>query len=606
MKLLLLHCDYIEYETREKAIKNAEETLKKKVRLEEALVVFTTVEKDDGMDCTGSIDAGVQEITSVARKIKADNIMIYPYAHLSTNLASPPVAKEILEGLEKGLNTDFKVKRAPFGWYKAFTLSCKGHPLAELSRDVRVKHETEEKQVESRWYVLTPNGVFHDANTFDFSSYQCLSTFYQYEIKKSRVSEKEPAHIALMKDLELVDYEPGSDPGNMRWYPKGYLIKKLLERKVEEICLAAGAMQVDTPILYDKNHPSLKKYVEKFPARQYSVKSRERELFLRFAACFGQYLMAHDMTISYKHLPLRFFELARSFRREKHGELSGIKRLRAFTMPDMHSLCAGDAQALEEFMNQFSLSLDWMAALGLEYEVGIRFTQDFLDKNRDFAQKLVQRVGKPILLEVWNERYFYFVIKFECNLIDSLKKAFALSTVQLDVDNPHSFEITYIDETGKEQYPLLLHASISGGIDRCLCALLENESMKIARGEKGSFPFWLSPTQVRVIPVKDDFLSECQKMVSNLPGRVDIDDRDLSISKRIRDAEKEWVPLIIVVGEREGTEKVYTPRYRMPLQGKEECSLHELQRFIQTQIGDYPMAPLPLPVLLSKRPRFRG
>ncbi len=606
MKLLLLHCNYVEYEAREKALKNAEKILEKKDRLEEALVAFTTVEKDDGIDCKGIIQAGVQEIASVAQKIKAENIMIYPYAHLSTNLASPPVAKDILQGLEHGLSTDFQVKRAPFGWYKAFTISCKGHPLAELSRDVTVKSEPEEKQVESTWYVLTPDGVFHDANTFDFSSHQDLYKFYQYEIKKSRGSEKEPAHIALMKDLELVDYEPGSDPGNMRWYPKGYLIKKLLERKVEEICLAAGAMQVDTPILYDKNHPSLKKYVEKFPARQYSIKSRERDLFLRFAACFGQYLMAHDMTISYKHLPLRFFEIARSFRREKHGELSGIKRLRSFTMPDMHSLCDGNTQALEEFLNQFSLSLDWMTALGLDYEVGIRFTQDFLDKNRDFAHMLAQRVDKPVLLEVWNERYFYFVIKFECNLIDSLKKAFALSTVQLDVDNPHSFGITYIDETGKEQYPLLLHASISGGIDRCLCALLENEAVKINQGEKGSFPFWLSPTQVRVIPVKDEFLSECQKMASILQGRVDIDDRDLSISKRIRDAEKEWVPLIIVVGERECKEKIYTPRYRMPLQGKKECTLPELQKYIQSQIDEYPMAPLPLPVHLSKRPRFRG
>ena len=606
MKLLLLHCNYIEYEAREKALKDAEKILEKKDRLEEVLVAFTTVEKSDGLNRVGSIQAGAHEIAVVAQEIKAENIMIYPYAHLSTDLASPVLAQEILQGLEHELDTDFQVKRAPFGWYKAFTISCKGHPLSELSRDVTVKSEPEEKQVESKWYVLTPDGVFHDAETFDFASHQGLSKFYQYEIKKSRVSDKEPAHISLMKDLELVDYEPGSDPGNMRWYPKGALIKKLLERKVEEMCLSAGALQVDTPLLYDQNHPSLKKYVEKFPARQYSVKSRERDLFLRFAACFGQYLMAHDMTISYKHLPLRLFEIARSFRREKHGELSGIKRLRAFTMPDMHTLCGGHDQALAEFMNQFTLSFEWMAALGLEYEVGIRFTRDFLEEYRDFVQDLAQRVNRPLLLEVWDERYFYFVIKFECNLIDSLEKAFALSTVQLDVDNPHSFDITYIDEVGKVQYPLLLHASISGGIDRCLCAILEHEAGKMARGEKGSFPFWLSPTQVRVIPVKEDFLSECQKITAELPGRVDIDDRDLSISKKIREAEKEWIPLILVIGEREHAEKMYIPRYRAPFVGKKECTLSELHDFIQDQMDSYPAAPLPLPLYLSKRPRFHG
>jgi threonyl-tRNA synthetase len=453
---------------------------------------------------------------------------------------------------------------------------------------------------------LTPDGVFHDAEMFDFSGYMNLKKFYQYEIKKIRGTEKEPAHISLMKDLELVDYEPGSDPGNMRWYPKGYLIKKLLERKVEELCLSMGALEVDTPLLYDQDHPSLKKYVEKFPARQYIIKSPERNLFLRFAACFGQYLMAHDMTISYKHLPIRFFEIARSFRREKHGELSGIKRLRAFTMPDMHTLCENTPQALVEFMNQFHLSLKWMTALGLNCEVGIRFTRDFLEKHRDFSRELVQRVGKPILIEVWDERYFYFVIKFELNLNDSVNKAFALSTVQLDVDNPKSFNITYIDDKGKEKYPLLLHASISGGIDRCLCALLENEAHKISQGEKGSFPFWLSLTQVRIIPVKNEFLPICKEISSLLPGRVDIDDRDLSISKRIRDAEKEWVPIILVIGEKEEKKKVYTPRVRVPLSEDTEFTLQELQDLIQFQLKEYPLAPLPLPQLLSKRPRFRG
>jgi len=130
--------------------------------------------------------------------------------------------------------------------------------------------------------------------------------------------------------------------------------------------------------------------------------------------------------------------------------------------------------------------------------------------------------------------------------------------------------------------------------------------LKFARSCLANFDIWLSPTQVRVIPVKDDFLSQCQKMASSLPGRVDIDDRDLSISKKIREAEKEWVPLIIVLGERECKDKIYTPRYRMPLQGKQECTLPELQKFIKTHIGNYPTAPLPLPALLSKRPRFRG
>jgi len=115
-----------------------------------------------------------------------------------------------------------------------------------------------------------------------------------------------------------------------------------------------GAMEVETPIMYDMEHPTLKKYLDRFPARQYQIEADKKKLFLRFAACFGQFLMGHDMTISYKAMPLRMFEITRySFRREQRGELVGIRRLRAFTMPDMHTLTRDMGQAMEEFRKQY-------------------------------------------------------------------------------------------------------------------------------------------------------------------------------------------------------------------------------------------------------------
>ncbi|RLF62491.1 MAG: threonine--tRNA ligase [Thermoplasmata archaeon] len=604
MKILLLHTDYIEYEAKEKAIKGAEEIDTGKDRLDEALAVFVAVEKDDEEVIDGTVKNASDEISEVAENVKVEKIMLYPYAHLSSNLSSPDAAKEALEKLKQELSKKFVVKSAPFGWYKAFKLSCKGHPLAELSREITgTREEEEEKKIVSSWFILTPEGELVEADKFDFSEHKELEKFYRYEAFGSRKSEKEPAHIKLMKDLELVDYEPGSDPGNMRWYPKGKLVKKLLERKVEEMCLSAGAMEVETPLMYDTQHPALSKYLKKFPARQYRVKGdKGKELFLRFAACFGQYLMASDMTISYKHLPIRIFELAKSFRKEQHGELSGIKRLRAFTMPDMHTLCADKQQALEEFKRQFLLSVEWNKLVELEGEVAIRFVKSFFEENREFAVEIAKKVGKPILVEMWDERYFYFITKFEFNMNDSVGKSFALSTVQIDVENPESFGITYVDENGERKYPLLLHASISGGIDRCVCALLEKEAGKMKRGEKGMLPFWLSPTQVRIIPVSDEFLDECISLSGKLNARVDIDDRDESVSKKIREAEKEWVPIIIVYGEKERG-GIFKPRCRFGC--NEEMSLEELEDMINRKMEGFPYQPLSLPALLSKRPNFR-
>ena len=221
-----------------------------------------------------------------------------------------------------------------------------------------------------------------------------------------------PPHVPLMKRLEIADYEPGSDPGNIRWYPKGRMIKSLLEQYVTTRVAAYGGMEVETPIMYDFNHPSLKSYLNRFPARQYVLKSEDKELFLRFAACFGQFLMAHDAQFSYKQMPIKLYELTRySFRREKSGEVVGLKRLRAFTMPDCHAFCTDLEQAKKEFMIRFNLCIDVLSNIGLvkdDYEIAMRFTKDFYAEHKEFITELATAFGKPILAEVWNETILLF------------------------------------------------------------------------------------------------------------------------------------------------------------------------------------------------------
>ena len=320
--------------------------------------------------------------------------------------------------------------------------------------------------------------------------------------------------------------------------------------------------------------------------------------------------------MSYRSLPLRLYELTHySFRREQSGEISGLKRLRCFTMPDLHTLCADMDQATEEFKYQFQTSLRWMTNLNLGYEVALRFVKEYYEKNKRFAQDLAQLAGKPILIELWDERYFYFVIKFEFNIIDSMKKASALSTVQIDVENAEQFDITFMDQNGEKRYPLILHTSISGSIDRCLYALLEREAIKMQQGGKPMLPVWLSPTQIRFIPVKDEFLPDCEHFVDELQQvspyyciRSDIDDREESVSRKIRDAEKEWVPIIVVVGEKEKRSKKMAPRFRSESIGKSAklYSIKELHKLVLNHVKDFPQEPLPLPVYLSKRPKFKG
>ena len=627
MKLLLIHSDYIEYEVKTKAIKTPEDTTKKHDRFEEALTVFTAVEKIDEKGSSRAVKQAVEEITKTADQLKVKNIMLYPFAHLSSDLAGPKKAQEILVEIEYELSQkNYNVKRSPFGWYKAFKISCKGHPLSELSREIipgKTEEENEslkkERKLSSYWYILTEDGTLHDIDKFDFKNYDNLKKFTFYEKEKSRAVKGEPAHVTLMKKLEIADYEPASDGGNMRFYPKGRFIKKLLEQYVTRRVVDYGGLEVETPIMYDIDHPTLSKYLQRFPARQYQIESDKRNFFLRFAACFGQFLMVHDATISYKDLPLKIYEMTRySFRREQSGELVGLRRLRAFTMPDVHALVSNIDMAIDEFKVRFDLSLSVLQNIGInnsDIEMALRTTKDFYKENKNFIVDLVKKLGKPILVEMWDERIFYFILKFEFNFVDMSDKASALSTDQIDIENGERYDINFTDKNGTQKHPLILHCSPSGAIERVIYALLEKEAFKISKGEKPMIPLWLSPIQVRFIPVGDEFVKDCKKYVDELNDvskylnvRVDIDDREESVGKKIREAEQEWIPIIIVVGDKEKEKKKFNPRFRVKELGDENkaYSIKELHTLITEKTKCYPQEPLPMQLYLSKRPKFKG
>jgi threonyl-tRNA synthetase len=620
LRILQLHSNFIEYEVVEKEIALAEEPEKKQDRLEELAVLFTAVEEGDTADVARK---AMENTKASLDKLKVNRILIYPYAHLSSNLAKPADALKVIKEMEKvAKELGFETYRTPFGWCKKFSVSIKGHPLAEHLRIVSSESVEEEvvcealkaeEKLKSFWYILQPDGEMIPVEEFRFKGCKSLEKLCKYEIKKVRAVQQVPPHVPLMKRLEIADYEPGSDPGNLRWYPKGRMIKSLIERYVTGKVIDYGAMEVETPIMYDIQHPAIAHYLQRFPARQYLLCSDKRDFFLRFSACFGQFLMVHDAQFSYRQLPLRIYELTKySFRREKSGELTGLRRLRGFTMPDCHALCADLDQAKEEFLVRFKLSKEILEN-GLElskendYELAIRVTKDFYAENKDFVLSLVKLFGKPVLLEMWEERFFYFVLKWEFNFVDNLNKASALSTDQIDIENARHYDMTYVDEKGEKQYPLVLHCSPSGAIERDVYALLEKAHRESLKGKAPIFPLWLAPTQVRIVPVSERFLGDAEKLMTQIEGssiRVDVDDRPLSLGKKVRAAEKEWVNYVIVIGEKEVGSDVLPVRDRKAGKKARNMKLQELIDEIKAETADKPFKPLALPKLLSKRPQF--
>ena len=338
------------------------------------------------------------------------------------------------------------------------------------------------------------------------------------------------------------------------------------------------------------------------------IYSQTTNNFFKVCGMFGQFLMAKDFQISYKQLPLKLYELTRySFRREKSGELVGLRRLRAFSMPDCHAFCKDIDQAKEEFVKRFELSLKVIEGLGIspndDVDMVIRFTSDFYEQNKEFIKEFAARMKKPILVEIWKERFFYFIVKW-INFVDSMGKAAALSTDQIDVENGERYNIEFVDSDGEKKYPIILHNSPSGAVERVMFVLLEKSDRDATRGKVPALPLWLSHTQVRIIPVASKHIEFSQKILGELDRnniRSDIDDRELSVAKKIREAESEWIHFIIVIGDKEveGAELVVRERLSKSQYG---INLENLIKNIKLQVSDKPYLPLNLPSYLSKRP----
>jgi len=637
MRLLQLHAEFMEYEPVEEELKDAEKNiLKSKIRLESLIVVFVSVEKGDNKI---TIEKAIEEIKNYSENLKVNKLLIYPYSHLSSNLASPKYAFEMIKELEtKSRKILNEVNRAPFGWTKSFNIKVKGHPLAEnfkvisdMQSTIKGKDEifrkedlkqhlfdiesvssalkAEEKQ-ESLWFILDTNGVLTPLEEFKIEKNSNLKRFLEYETSKRRAADEQPPHVGLMKKMAIADYEPASDAGNMRYYPKGRLMKSLIEQFVTRNVLEYGGIEVETPIMYDTKHPSMESYFNRFPARQYNIISDNKQLFLRFAACFGQFLMAKDFHITYKNLPLKLYELTRySFRREKSGELVGLRRLRAFSMPDCHAFCKDIEQAKDECLKRFDLSLKVLNGFDIkieDIEMAIRFTETFYNENKGFVAQISRKFGKPILVEMWKDRFFYFILKWEFNYVDSLGKAAALSTDQIDVENGKRYNIEYIDEQGKRKNPIILHNSPSGAIERIIYTLLEKAAKIKQQGQRPQFPIWLCHTQVRIIPIRNEhlrFAENVENILSQSHIRTDIDDRQESLSKRIREAETEWIPYILVIGDKEAESTTLVIRDRKT--GKQiESNIEGLIDSVRNETRDKPFMPLNLPKYLSKRPQI--
>ncbi len=614
MRLLLIHADRFEYEAREKAVKEPEplDESHKRGALENGLVVFSTVEKNDEQDPEQIATNAASSVEEVLGWLKTKKVMVYPYAHLSTSLASREPAISILKALEEKLvQKGYEVTRSPFGWYKSFTITAKGHPLSELSRTITV--DTKSRQaaapVKTEYVIMDQEGRLHSPEDFEFKPHDSeFKSLVEKEALKKGLTGGEPHFLDYARRFG-VEWESYADVGQMRFGPESNLIMDLLAEYAGQVIRRIGIpiLNVKGTNMFDVAVKPIKEHLQLFGSRAYEVKVDERTFVLRYAACFQQFSMVKDWTLSYRTLPFGTFEVADSYRMEQSGELLLSFRLRKFLMPDLHIYLKSVGEAIRIGDKIHRTIYEEIRKLNREYVSLYNTTRSFFEANKDSFMELVKVEKKPILLNFVPEGLYYWVLNVEYNIIDDLDRPREIGTFQIDIGNAKRFGISYMDEKGEKQFPVIIHTAVIGGLERYLFTLLDSAVRLERQGKKPMLPVWISPAQVRIIPIANHFVKQGMKLLGTLEKagiRADLDDRDDTMQSKVRDAELSWIPYTIVYGEKEIKTKELSIRSRADAK-ESKITLAMFLKRLRAEVEGYPIRPLTYPALLSQRPGYK-
>ena len=571
MRIITLHCDYIKFKPLKKAIKNPEElkdTDEKEIR--EPLVVLTAVEKGDNDKTVGEL---IEAIKKTASEVKTKEIVLYPYAHLSSNLSDPTTALEHLVQAEHTLQKEgFSVTRAPFGYYKTFELKVKGHPLSELSKEFR----SQSKDVKGEHKVIeVTEGEILDPSKLH-------SKILQAKLDTSKLKEND--HRILGQRLGLFMFNESS-PGSPYWLPNGVLVYNELVNFWRVEHAKAGYQETMTPLMNKKELYQISGHWNHYKENMFIAHMEEGTYCLKPMNCPNAMIIFKSQTRSYKDLPLRLSDTDRLHRYELSGVLNGLLRVRSFQQDDSHNFITEEMIG-NEYEEIFKICEKFYSIFGLEYSfrLGTR-PEKFLgdpktwDKAEETLKKILKKSGKKFTVQ--EKDGAFYGPKVDILMKDSLNREWQMGTIQLDFQLPERFGLKYVDRDGKEKTPVVVHRVIYGSLERFIGILLEHTN--------GALPLWLSPVQVRVIDFTERNTKAAQKTIDQLkkeiPGlRIDSDFRNTTVNDKVRDAELMKIPYMIVIGDKEEEKGTLAVRLRGDNKPKFGFKISDLVKEIKDKI----------------------
>ena len=384
-------------------------------------------------------------------------------------------------------------------------------------------------------------------------------------------SDKERDHKKLGKELDLFAFSDAVGKGLPLFTPKGSIVRRELERFIVDEELRRGYQHVYTPAIAKLDLYIKSGHYPYYKDSQYApIEIDDEKFLLRPMTCPHHFELYLRKPVSYRELPIRYAELANLYRYEQSGELAGLERVRTFCLADAHIICASEEQAVEEIGKALDLIEYVTSVFGLKLDVDYRYrlslgdrtnaekyykNDEAWEKGEGLLRKLVRERGSKFE-EAKDEAAFYGP-KIDIQMKNVNGKENTAFTVQYDFCMPERFDLSYIGEDGEKHRAFVVHRSSIGAIERIMAFLIEKYA--------GAFPLWMSPVQVSVLPVSEKHVAYAREVVDALKAaniRVEIDDANESLGKKIRHAKTEKIPYLLVGGDKETEAKTVSVESR--------------------------------------------
>jgi len=529
MKILQMHADFIEYTPVKKEIKSAEAIEPRTVREDDIVVLFTAFEQGDDGEL---VKKAVAESRDFLKKLGTKRVLLYPFAHLSQSLASPSDAMALLLEMEKDAKgAGLEVKRAPFGWTKALQIKVKGHPLAEMSRSYSHGAAAPPTPPPKHRAELTTEAALARLRRSDF------------------VNLPDTDHRVIGERLDLFSFQEVS-PGMVYWHDRGLTVRNILIDFLRSELRAQGYLEVSTPTLANTALWMVSGHSEHYKDNMFLTMLGDEEMGLKPMNCPSTFLVYKSRKWSFRDLPVRYATFDPLYRNELSGVASGLFRVKSLMQDDAHIIATED-QAEGELSKMLDLMEKVYGVFRLEFKVKISTRpDDYMGSNEEW-ERATDTLIRVVKLRGWKyeikekEGNFYSP-KIDVDIRDSLGREWQCGTFQLDLQMPKRFKLAYTGSDGKEHTPVVLHRTILGSLERFMGVMLEHY--------KGVLPVWLSPVQARVIPLSDEHTEYAKKVLTTITGggvRAEGDYASGTMGSKIRDAQLQKIPYMLVVGKKE-------------------------------------------------------